>query len=81
LTYNLGTGRGSSVLEVIAAFERASGRAIKYRLAPRRPGDAAECWADPSRAKAELGWVTTRDLDRMCVDMWRWQSKNPKGYA
>ncbi len=80
-TYNLGTGRGVSVLEMIAAFERAAGRKIKYRMMPRRPGDAAEAWADPSRAKAELGWATTRDLDEMCRDVWRWQSRNPNGYA
>jgi UDP-glucose 4-epimerase len=80
-TYNLGTGRGSSVLEMIAAFERAAGRKIKYRLMPRRPGDAAEAWADPSRAKTELGWATTRGLDEMCQDVWRWQSGNPAGYA
>ena len=80
-TYNLGTGRGSSVLEVIAAFERAAGRPIKYRMMPRRPGDAAEAWADPGKAKAELGWVTTRGLDEMCQDVWRWQSGNPAGYA
>jgi UDP-glucose 4-epimerase len=81
VTYNLGTGRGSTVLEVIAAFERASGRKIRYRIAPRRPGDAAEAWADPSLARTELGWVTTRDLNQMCEDVWRWQSRNPAGYA
>jgi UDP-glucose 4-epimerase len=81
VTYNLGTGRGSTVLEVIAAFERASGRRIRYRMMPRRPGDAAEAWADPGKAKAELGWVTTRGLDDMCADVWRWQSGNPAGYA
>ena len=81
LACNLGTGRGYSVLEVIAAFERASGRRIPYRVAPRRAGDAAECWADPSRAKAELSWVATRGLEEMCVDVWRWQSQNPNGFA
>lgn len=81
VTYNLGTGRGSSVLEVIAAFERASGRPIHHQIGPRRPGDAAESWADPSLARAELGWVATRTLDDMCADVWRWQSGNPNGYA
>jgi UDP-glucose 4-epimerase len=81
VTYNLGTGRGQSVLEVVAAFERAAGKPIPYRLAPRRPGDAAECWADPTRAERELGWRATRDLDEMCRDTWRWQSRNPTGYA
>jgi UDP-glucose 4-epimerase len=80
-TVNLGTGRGHSVLEVVRAFERASGRPVPYTVAPRRPGDIAACWADPSRAEALLGWRTTRDLDRMCEDTWRWQSMNPEGYA
>ncbi len=78
--YNLGTGRGYSVLEMVAAFERASGRKIPYRIVERRPGDIAECWADPSRAKEELGWTATRGIDRMCADAWRWQSANPDGY-
>jgi UDP-glucose 4-epimerase len=81
VTYNLGTGMGSSVLDVITAFEKVSGRSIKYQIGPRRPGDAAESWADPSLAKAELGWVATRGLDDMCADVWRWQSGNPRGYA
>jgi UDP-glucose 4-epimerase len=81
VTYNLGTGRGSTVLEVIAAFEKAAGKKINYRIEPRRPGDAAEAWADPSKAKAEMGWVATRGLDEMCADVWRWQSRNPNGYA
>jgi len=81
VTYNLGTGRGSTVLEVIEAFEKASGRKIKYRIEGRRPGDAAEAWADPTRAKTDLAWVATRGLDEMCADVWRWQSRNPKGYA
>jgi UDP-glucose 4-epimerase len=80
-TYNLGTGRGYSVLEMIAAFERASGRRINYRIAPRRPGDVASCWADPSLARAELGWTATRDVDAMCRDAWLWQSQNPRGYS
>jgi UDP-glucose 4-epimerase len=81
VTYNLGTGRGHSVLEMIQAFERVTGRPIKYRLLPRRPGDVAEAWADPSLAKRELGWVATRGLDQICEDAWRWQSQNPDGYG
>jgi len=80
VTYNLGTGRGCSVLEVLAAFGRACGKPINHRIGPRRPGDAAESWSDPSLAKAELGWVATRGLDEMCADVWRWQSANPRGY-
>jgi UDP-glucose 4-epimerase len=79
--YNLGTGRGYSVLEVVAAFERASGRKIPYTLKPRRPGDIAESWADPSKAARELGWKAERGLREMCEDAWRWQSQNPHGYA
>jgi UDP-glucose 4-epimerase len=79
-TWNLGTGRGYSVLEMIAAFERASGRKVAYRVAPRRPGDIAVCYADPSRARAELGWTATRGLEAMCEDAWRWQSQNPNGF-
>lgn len=81
VTYNLGTGRGYSVLEMLAAFGRAVGKPINHRLAPRRPGDAAEAWADPTRAKVELGWEAGLGLDRMCEDVWRWQSMNPNGYA
>ena len=80
VTYNLGTGRGLSVLEMIKAFEKASGRAIPYEIVPRRAGDIAECYADPSFAEQELGWKTSRDLDDMCTDSWRWQSQNPNGY-
>jgi len=80
LTVNLGTGRGHSVLEVVRAFEKASGRQIPHRIAPRRPGDVAQCWADPSLARELLGWQATRSLDEMCADSWRWQSRNPKGY-
>ncbi len=79
--YNLGTGQGYSVLETIRAFEKASGRPIPYRLVERRPGDVAACYADPSRAEAELGWRATRDLAAMCADAWRWQMGNPEGYA
>lgn len=77
---NLGTGRGYSVLEVRKAFERACGRPIPYRVVDRRPGDVAECWADPTRAATLLGWRAERGLDRMCEDAWRWQSANPAGY-
>lgn len=77
---NLGTGRGYSVLEVVTAFGRAAGREIPYRITPRRPGDVAACWADPSLARRELGWEALRGLDEMCADSWRWQSANPEGY-
>ncbi|MBT8354790.1 MAG: UDP-glucose 4-epimerase GalE [Desulfofustis sp.] len=80
VTYNLGTGRGYSVLEVIRGFERASGKPVAFRIAPRRPGDAASCYADPSKAKRDLGWRTEFDLDQMCIDGWNWQRKNPEGY-
>jgi UDP-glucose 4-epimerase len=79
-TVNLGTGRGHSVLEVVAAYAAASGRAVPYRIVPRRPGDVAACWADPGRAAALLGWRATRDLASMCADSWRWQSTNPRGF-
>jgi UDP-glucose 4-epimerase len=80
VTYNLGTGRGCSVLEVVAAFERASGRKIPYQIVARRPGDVALTYADPSRANRELGWRAVRGLDEMCADVWRWQANNPNGY-
>ncbi len=80
-TWNLGTGRGHTVLEMIVAFERASGRRVSYRVAPRRPGDIAVCYADASRAEADLGWRATRGLDAMCADTWRWQRDNPDGYG
>jgi UDP-glucose 4-epimerase len=80
-TYNLGTGRGSSVLEIVRAFERVSGRKIPYAVAPRRPGDIAACYADPALAERELGWKAEYDLPRMVADTWRWQSQNPNGYA
>ena len=79
-TCNLGTGRGNSVLEVVAAFERASGRAIPLRMMPPRPGDAAVSYADPSAAARELGWTAQRGLDEMVADTWRWQMNNPDGY-
>jgi len=78
--YNLGTGRGHSVFEVVRAFERACGRALPCVIAPRRTGDVARYWADPGRAARELGWQATRSLDQMCADAWRWQSMNPDGY-
>ena len=79
-TYNLGTGRGYSVLEMIKAFEKASGRPIPYDIVDRRPGDIAVCYADSSLAKTNLNWTTSRGLDDMCADIWRWQSRNPNGY-
>jgi UDP-glucose 4-epimerase len=72
-TYNLGTGKGHSVLEVIAAYERQSGRPVPYEIVGRRAGDVAANWADVSRARTELGWEASRDLDDMCADSWRWQ--------
>ncbi|NLX64522.1 MAG: UDP-glucose 4-epimerase GalE [Clostridiaceae bacterium] len=78
--YNLGTGKGFSVLEMVKNFEKVSGRTIKYRILPRRPGDIAICFADPSKAKKELGWEATRDINKMCEDAWRWQKNNPNGY-
>ena len=78
--YNLGTGRGYSVLEIIAAFEKAAGKKIPYKFAKRRPGDIATCYADPSKAKRELGWSANRNINEICIDLWRWQSKNPYGY-
>ena len=78
--WNLGTGRGTSVLEMVAAFSRAVGRDLPYRIAPRRAGDIAESFADPALAHLELGWEATRTIDDMCADAWRWQSRNPDGY-
>lgn len=80
VTANLGTGKGLSVLEAVRAFERASGRKIPLRFSPRRDGDVAECYADPSHANRLLGWQATRDINTMCADTWRWQSQNPLGY-
>ncbi len=78
--WNLGTGQGYSVLDMVKAMEQASGRTIAYKLVPRRAGDVAQCWADPAKALAELGWRAERGLDAMCNDSWRWQSMNPNGY-
>jgi UDP-glucose 4-epimerase len=78
---NLGTGRGHTVLEVIRAFEQAAGRSVPYDIVSRRPGDVAESFADATRAREILGWTAARDLATMCADTWRWQSKNPQGYA
>ncbi len=80
VTYNLGTGRGYSVLEMVAAFEQASGRPIPYQIVARRPGDIATCYADPSKAQHELDWAAEREVAAMCADSWRWQSQNPNGY-
>lgn len=81
MTVNLGTGRGYSVLEVVKAYERASGRPVPYQIVARRPGDIASCYADPSLAQTLLGWTARHDIDRMCEDSWRWQSMNPSGFA
>ncbi len=79
--YNLGTGKGYSVLDVIKAFSKASGVEIPYQIDPRRPGDIAECFANPKKAKEELDWVAERGIEEMCEDSWRWQSNNPDGYG
>ena len=78
--YNLGTGKGFSVLQMIEAFSKACGKQIPYAIKPRRPGDIAECYADAALAKKELGWEAERGIDEMCEDSWRWQSNNPNGY-
>lgn len=80
VTYNLGTGRGYSVLEVVAAFAEACGREIPYRIVGRRPGDIAVCYAETAKAEKELGWKARRGIAEMCADTWRWQSNNPNGY-
>ena len=80
LTVNLGTGTGYSVREIVRAFEEASGKRVAYTVAPRRPGDVAACYADPSKAATLLGWRAERNLADMCADAWRWQSLNPHGY-
>ena len=78
--YNLGTGKGYSVLEVLHAFEKACGKSLPYEIKPRRAGDIATCYADPSKAKRELGWEAEYGIEEMCQDSWRWQSMNPNGY-
>ena len=80
-TWNLGTGRGVSVLDMVHAFEAASGKKVPYEIVARRAGDVAQCWADPARAAQDLGWRAIHNLPRMCADAWRWQSNNPDGYA
>lgn len=80
LTVNLGTGRGCSVLEIVRAFERASGRPVPFDIVERRPGDVASCFADPSRARQLLGWQTEHDIERVCADAWRWQTTHPDGH-
>lgn len=78
--YNLGTGNGYSVLQVVHAFEKACGHPIKYQIKPRRPGDIAKCYCAPEKAKKELGWEAEYGIEDMCADSWRWQSQNPNGY-
>ncbi len=80
LVYNLGTGKGYSVLEMVKSFEKASGKKIKYEIKARRAGDIATCYADVTKAKIELDWEATRGLEQMCEDSWRWQKNNPNGY-
>jgi UDP-glucose 4-epimerase len=81
MIHNLGTGEGHSVLEVIQAFEDATGRAVPYRIAPRRAGDAPAVYADPAKAEDELGWTAKLELLAMCRDAFNWQQKNPRGYV
>jgi UDP-glucose 4-epimerase len=81
LTVNLGTGQGYSVLDVVKAFEAASGRQVPYQVVGRRPGDVAACYADPTRARGLLGWSASRGLPEMCADAWRWQEANPHGFS
>jgi UDP-glucose 4-epimerase len=78
--YNLGTGNGYSVLDMVKAFEKASGKTVAYQIVDRRPGDIATCYANPAKAKQEMGWEATRGIEEMCNDAWRWQSDNPNGY-
>ena len=80
VTYNLGTGNGYSVLDMVKSFSKASGKNIPYKIVDRRPGDVAMCYADPTKANNELGWKAEFGIDRMCEDSWRWQSNNPNGY-
>lgn len=78
--YNLGTGKGYSVLDMVKGFEKASNKKIAYKIVDRRPGDIAACWADPAKAKKELGWEAQKNLEDMCNDSWNWQKNNPQGY-
>ena len=78
--YNLGTGKGYSVLDIVKNFEAATGVKIPYVIKPRRPGDIATCYSDATKAKEELGWVAENDIREMCADSWNWQSHNPNGY-
>ena len=78
--YNLGTGHGYSVLQIVEAFRKATGKEIPYVITDRRPGDIPECYADPAKAKAELGWEAKKTLADMAEDSWRWQKQNPNGY-
>ena len=80
VTYNLGTGHGYSVLDMVKAFEKACGKPLPYKICDRRPGDIAACYADPAKAKAELGFEAVHTLEEMCADTWCWQQKNPDGY-
>ena len=77
---NLGTGVGYSVLDMVKAFEKTTGKAVPYKIVGRRAGDVAECYSDPAKAKELLGWTAEYNLEDMCADSWRWQSQNPKGY-
>jgi UDP-glucose 4-epimerase len=79
--FNLGAGKGYSVLDMLKAFELASGKAVPCMVQPRRLGDVAENYSDPAKAEELLGWKATNDLNAMCADTWRWQSNNPRGYA
>lgn len=81
VTYNLGTGNGYSVLDIVKAFEKASGKVVPYKIVERRPGDIAECYANPQKAKDELNWQAEYGIEKMCEDSWRWQSNNPNGYG
>lgn len=78
--YNLGTGKGYSVLEVVRTFEEVTGQRVPYKIVARRPGDVAVTYADPAKAERELGWKAEKDLSAMCRDTWRWQAANPNGY-
>ncbi|KXZ40579.1 UDP-glucose 4-epimerase [Alkalithermobacter thermoalcaliphilus JW-YL-7 = DSM 7308] len=78
--YNLGTGNGYSVLDLVHTFEKVTGQKVAYKITERRPGDVAKCYADPTKANRELGWVAQKNLEDMCTDAWRWQSNNPNGY-